>query len=397
MEAHVIDVLHDPQPAWRSYVPLLNVNKLNSFLRKHRHRQESLHPWSQSGIVWKGPSRAEQERFATADAIDDFLQNVGTELCDMVGRFRSVKTHFPMLFYIHRLPALERIMRENPALFFAMCAKADTISNQSEAIQFLSDLCRQKHRFMAKVLGFPSDNFLRRVRPEALNAQRIKKLRRIGHDSYARRVFSHLGEAGASVVDLLDSRLRVQFENKFFVEVAESQRDRHYPDIARRADQLSHLLDHCGVSFPHIQSLQHFQRVCASYFQYLDVAEADSLLSTKFPIPPIPEETSYIHAIKTPEQLLIESVKMHNCATSYYREIKDRACYFYQVEKKWGMCRATMQIVRDESDDVSVWRLGAVVGPRNTRIKKSSFNALCVWLASRQGIEDERRVMPRED
>ena len=53
-----------------------------------------------------------------------------------------------------------------------------------------------------------------------------------------------------------------------------------------------------------------------------------------------------------------------------------------------------MELLREEEEDRTIWRLGKVRNPQNHQARRSTVESLAVWLADQQHLPDAR-VLPR--
>lgn len=339
-------------------------------------------------------SRRKNEALETATALGAFRRACGLPLCKQVARFRSTRLQYLMLACLQRIPALEQHL-DNPGLFFHMCSSVADYPDVSEAAEQVRRYASLPRRAMVRELALPSAAFLHKIRPEAITRRRLAGLLAIPHRSRAFRTMSHLPELGASAVNILtNQRLFDQVESAFLVELAERKLDRFRPRIARNLSQLIHVSEQVGqkreARYPTIASLQNAYN---RWFGYIEPYETEFLLPLRFPEPPIESDDGFIEPIRSFCQLLLETVQMENCCASRAEHVLEGSLYYYRVLPRWGMTRATMELV-PSADDPHIWRLSEVKGPKNCSMPPNLIRCLAIWLAQKQRVEDERYVLP---
>ena len=116
------------------------------------------------------------------------------------------------------------------------------------------------------------------------------------------------------------------------------------------------------------------------------------LRTMMFPPAPIQGDTC-IHPITSGEELIHESAVQRNCSMSRFEGIVAGEKYFYRVDAKFGFERCTVELLREEEEDRTIWRLGDVRASANRAAKRSTLDSLAIWLADQQHLPDSR-VLP---
>jgi len=382
-------------PAWEPYCPRLRFDRLFRLVNAAADREFSLidgHCQEPDDSLQR-ISADEQRSLKTARAVNRFIRAAGEDFCRTAARFTAGNEQHLFVRYLQLVPGLMRL-RSNAPLLFALFTAAKTLGDDRDVVSFLQEADREPSRQIARRLGFPNARMLGRVSPDRLDASLLAKLRRLCTASASRRTLSHLERITPDVIRLMaDPDIAPQLDNRFLMEMGMPSRfDDKDPPSAEEVVTLLTFLNQYRDTPIRIRSVRHFWRLlnrCPA-MELLREGNLASLLSTRLPPPPIPEEQGYATALRTPRELIAESVQMQNCVAGLYGKVLQREAYYYRIERSWGFPRATMEIVRDDD----CWRIAQVVCPRNTPFPRPYLRNLAVWLADKQGIEDEVMCLP---
>lgn len=390
--------IDDHPPGWKEQLPRVHFKRLfrqiaaaKRLRPTDRSREEA---WFDPPT--ESPPRTDTEILQTAAALKKFFAHAGRELCREVSHL-PCELHFWSLYCLHRIgPSLEKLLRWNPSLFAAVLQQARIQQDRYQALEWIYATCKQPRAMVARSLGYPSSNFLRRISPQSLTSRRLGLLKRIcasGGKSSARRTLSHLPMAGASTIELLarDDLFPRHVSQSFLQDLATSGRDREFPHVADRVSAFFQFLRSCGVAhLPKLHSVERFDDLYEEFIQQMD-SYGDPKAS-RFPPPPF-EEPGYIEGIRDPLRLAGEAMEMHNCVSTFAGDIARGRCYVYRVLNRWGMTRATM-LVRRDPEAPSRWRLVEANARNNKSISKRCYQSLIQWLCEQQNLKEESHVVP---
>lgn len=399
IRASKFDLKSNQKPAWEECFPRLRLDPLFRLVD-----ELGLLEGDDSWTCPKGdiqPYWASPDTWATAEACLGFLRSAGLPLCRRIAALGQM--HFSVLFYATRLPLLQRLLETNRGLAFALTAVAVRLRDQPrQGLDLLGNLLRRREADIADELGFPPGSWrlLKRVSPGALTRGRLDRFRRCLWQAAKARIARHLPRFGPSVMEILahdlaaDSGL-VRIDPRFLYEVAEQEAAT--ARIARTASRLFALISARNRYFPdaplRITSTEQLERLYDRYFPYLDSRTLNMLRSMMFPPPPIQGDTC-IQPIKSGEELIRESTVQRNCSLTMFDDVMAGEKYFYRVEAKFGFQRCTVELLREDEEDQTIWRLGEARDSANRIAKRSTLDSLAVWLADQQHLPDGR-VLPK--
>lgn len=397
LTAEIYD-LRRSQPGWRCGSVRLDFNRLFHRIAAARRTRARQKPFCGERFFMQSaePSSSELEMLRTASALKRFISHVGLTTCREV-RCLPAGIHFWSVYCLHRLGVpLDDLLRWNPSLFVALCSHVRLHFTRDAALDELRALCQQPFRTIARTIGYPSANFLRRIAPGALTSGRLRMLRRVclsRGDSRARRVLSHLPLVGATIIELVCGAglYPEHISSSFLMDLAKSDSDPAQPRLAKRVAALFRFLRACGIGhLPRLWALDQFEDLYGEIMQHEGLGEDWELNAISFPPPPF-EEPGFIEGIRDSLHLAGEAIQMDNCVRMYAGAIAKGDYYAYRILGTWGMTRATM-VVRRDTERPSLWRLDEVNGKHGKAIPKACYASLLLWLCERQYLQDESLV-----
>ncbi|MEI8372165.1 MAG: hypothetical protein WCJ35_04925 [Planctomycetota bacterium] len=356
--------------------------------------------WTRStGCVqrhWASP-----DTWATAEACLEFLRSANLPLCRRIAALGEM--HFAVLFYATRLPLLGRLLETNRGLAFALVAAAVRLcSEPQQGLDLLRNLLRKREADIAEEVGFPPGSWrlLKRVSPGALTCSRLERFRQCVWQPAKARIMRHLPRFGPSVIEILAHRPAangglVRIENRFLCEVAEQESaTARTATIASRLFALISARNRYFLGTPLcIASMEQWKQLCDRYSPWFDMEILKMLRTMMFPPAPIQGDTC-IYPITSGEELIHESGVQRNCVMTRFEGIVAGEKYFYRVDAKVGFERCTVELLREEEEDRTIWRLGEVRNSANRVAKRSTLDSLAIWLADQQHLPDSR-VLPK--
>ena len=399
VRASKFDLKFRQGPMWQECFPRLRLDRLFRLIDELGLSDSWDSGTCSAGCVqrlWASP-----DTWVTAEACLEFLRSAGLPLCRKIAALGQM--HFMVLFYAARLPLLGRLLETNRGLAFALIVAAVRLRHEpQQGLDFLGNFLRKREANIAEGLGFPPGawRLLKRVSPGALTRSRLERFRRCLWQPAKARIARHLPRLGPSVMEILahrpaaDSGL-VRIDNHFLCEVAEQETAT--ARTARTASRLFAFIAARNRHFPDtpvcITSTEQLERLYDRYFLYLDSRTLNTLRTMLFPPPPVQGDTC-IHPIKHGEELIHESTVQRNCSMTMFEDVMAGEKYFYRVDEKFGFERCTVELLREEEEDRTIWRLGEARDPANRVAKRSTLDSLAVWLADQQHLPDSR-VLPK--
>ena len=394
-----IDLNSCQGPAWAESFPRFRLDRLFRLIEK-LGMESSGDSWTYStgglGRFWAPPDTQ-----ATAEACLEFLRSAGLTLCRRIAALGSL--HFTVLYYATRLPVLRRLLEANLGLAFALTIHAARHRHESQqGLDLMESLLRRREAEIATEIGFPPGSWkiLKRVSPGALTQNRLERFRRCLWQPAKARIARHLHRLGPSVMEILAHNIIADdcvslIDNRFLYEVAEQESAA--ARTARTAARLFAVFSARERYFPDtpicIKSTKHLERLYDRCFPYFDSRTLKTLRNVRFPPPPIQGDTC-IHPIKTGDELIRESTVQRNCSLTMFENVVAGEKYFYRVEAKFGFERCTVELLREDEEDRTIWRLGEARDSANRLARRTTLDSLAVWLADQQHLRDAR-VLPK--
>ena len=331
-----------------------------------------------------------------------FLLASNVELCRTIAKFGML--HFTMLYYATRLRVFRRLIDTNRGLAFALTVRVARLHRKpQQGLDLLKGLLNQRENEIAQKLGFPPGSWkiLKRLCPGGLTVNRLQGFRRSLWKPDKMRIARHLPRLGPDVMELLTydqmaaAGPLLTIGNRFFHELSgQESLDQRMPRIARDLLAIASAQGQCFPDVPlHVTSLEQVSRLRERYLPCFDPDVLGILQRVRFPPPPIQGDVC-IHPIERGAELLRESVIQRNCAVTMFDCVMSGEKYFYRVEAKFGFERCTVELLRENEEERSIWRLGEVRDPANHWAKRSTLESLAVWLADQQHLPDSR-VLPK--
>jgi len=273
----------------------------------------------------------------------------------------------------------------------AVCFAADGTAGGLDRDK-LGAAARTSHRDLATQLGLPSLRILRRLTGDVLSEVRLQRLKGLFADPGALRLLRHAPRICAAIIDALScADVRPHVANSFVSEISKSAPS----DVPRARDVLAlGRFLHEYLSDTAIQSLRHYDRLWEEHGEQIGGYASAIRRPSAFPPPPWADEPGFAVAIRTPRELVAESIAMRNCAgilPALSREIRCGQSYFFHVEGRWGLPEATMLCVKDGEH----WRIDDVRAHGNCMIDQRYVRSLALWVAEKQKLADADPCMPR--
>lgn len=287
------------------------------------------------------------------------------------------------------VPALTRFL-DTPGLLAVACLNARHCG-EGERVGVLTKAAQTSHRDLAVSHGIPSLAVLRRMTGRALSPSWLGRLKRLFRDGSDLRFLRHAHFVSPTLIVCLSRpELRRHYSNRFLAEIGQTPGVDRPPwrDVRCLGEFLSDLLPNTKV-----QSLGHYHGLWDHYHRSICRHGLAVRQENEFPEPPWEDEAGYAVALRTQVELIGESIAMQNCASTseeLLEEIERGTGYFFRVERNWGMPRATLYCVKKDG----IWRIDQVKQRRNRPVPRSIVRCLALWIAQKQGIEDEQKCMP---
>ncbi len=250
------------------------------------------------------------------------------------------------------VPRLTRLL-DTPGLLAAVCLAARQ-DEEPVRLKRLMDAANTPHNKLAADHGLSNLKILRRLTGDALTDGRIRRLQILFADRRALRFLWHARFVSSTLIDALATDDVRDHISSGFVSQLGNLRRRDLP-ISREVIELARFLREY-IPNTSIRSLKHYDRLWDEHRSAI-LGHGDALRKpAHFPEPPWTDEPGYAVAIRTPRDLVAESVAMRNCVgmlPRFVRAIRRGKGYFFHVEGNWGMPKATLYCVKHGSH----WRI----------------------------------------
>ena len=288
------------------------------------------------------------------------------------------------------VPRLTRLL-DTPGLLVAVCLEARRTRQQKRRLRWLREAARTAHRELVRKLQLPGLAVLRSLTGDALEPFAMRALSRLAGDRFAMRILRHARYVSSPLIISLDSQvIRRQIASGFCAEIGSTRRK--WRPRTKAIAELAGFLCEYRPSVK-LQSLDQFRRLRGGYRELIGSHRYGRRERPELPAPPWPGEPGYAIPLTSWEDLIAESVEMHNCVgedLAIWRNVQKGRSYIYRVEAAWGMPRATMYV--EKSKDY--WRIKEVSGHRNEVLTNRNLHCLSLWVAECQGRTDERSCLP---
>lgn len=288
-----------------------------------------------------------------------------------------------------RTPGLARLL-DTPGLLAAVCMEAITLSGDAQ-VERLHAAAAAPHRKLATDVGIPSLSVLRRMTGESMSSHRFAALRQLFAEKKELRFLRHARYISSVLIDTLSNEVvRAHASNGYVSELGQLKR-RDRPS-ARDARRLAAFLQEF-VPTVSVQSMRHFDRLWNDYYEQLMQYQVVSRRGDQLREPPWPDEAGYALALRTRTELIAESLAMRNCAgvvPYMMKAVKKGMGYFFRIEANWGLPRATLYCVKDGD----FWRVEDARCRFNQPVSTKFVRCMALWVAQKQGLENEQLCMP---
>ena len=307
--------------------------------------------------------------------------------------------HFHLLSFLARCgSAAQDLAATNPALAGMLASSwAFHRPRVSWPLRSVRALLKpgKKQRDALAWLGFPPDDSARRITAKvdsaAVTVGQMLYLRGALQDAVRRKRLGHLPRLNAGALCLATHPNLIESATpKLLQEVASLPEERVRPRAAYRLRDTLSMLQQLGREpreLPRIHSVRALNTLHDELVREFNLAELRSVLSLRFPPPPVPG-TPTIVPLETPEMLLAEGRDQAHCAGSYApRVAEQRGVYLYKVLEPE---RATLSIQRDANG----WAVAELLGRENRPVSATTRTAVEAWLAT-AGTSERRPWSPR--
>ena len=379
---------------WQRFRPVLDLwGKSASAVRSH-HRSPPDQTWltraeEARNLAAIAAMRAEEpsayEAFHKREArkrslIEEFTQSIPAEVRSLVSNFST--RHWHLLCMLARCDGSLEILRDNPALGFAMAscwAFADVRSGR--AMGWIRRRISKRWRDIAADLGFPNREsvvrILSKLPPEDCCVRRILSLRDMIADPALMKVLAHAKVLdGLTIATLRHPTLRAASSPRLCAQIASGQ-----PLPVERGRVARLFFDYVRMRREFGEDAQTPQRFHSveSLIKAHDALAARrcarwllSDMQYEFPEPPLPS-TEGIVPIRNVSELYAEAQEQQNCVASYAKYVADGEYYVYRM---LAPERATISLRREGRG----WTLGEVAAFRNASVSKSAYASVAAWL-----------------
>lgn len=376
------------QPQWCRIRPEINIGdgQVNDVRSRHRFNPNTFR--SAGGIQELGPMPEHEpepspellkieEMFARkTEQISAYFSNVPEGLRRMVARFPG--RHWHLLAMAARCPDSIQLLKENPALGFALASAWAFTPLQSRGVmRFIRLWSQRRRRVIAARLGFPDAqatvSILTRIEPEVCGLGWLLEMRRILADPAWNKTVRHLPRLNAGAMFFLckpafRNRVAPAFIHEMAEQTSMNELDLCLFDTMRMEKQLQ-MPRRTGLRSGAELRAYHDELV-----ERMNREQASGILEMEFPAPPI-QGTSTIVPLATPRELIDEAQAQHNCILSYARDVKSRSIYFYRMLVPE---RATLALVPSRG----AWKLKEIAGPCNQPVSNKAEEEVQRWLES---------------
>jgi hypothetical protein len=304
------------------------------------------------------------------------------------------RTHRLVCSILRDVPGLARLC-DTPALIVAVSFDVHRLSNPKKwrSLHRLAGLTEAK---IAAELGLPKIKVLRRLTADALNQSSLQLLKELQDNRVAMRIICHAPLISGSFLYALQHYVQTpepMFKKQFVSGLGEM------PDCYRPSKEdltLLHnfLLDFDGTQ--RIHSVEQYRRLRCELWGVLERFDSLKKFDPQLPPPPLSEKAGEVEAICDWRGLIKETLAMKNCSgidPSLLGCIVEGSGYFYRVLQSSSMPRATLYIVKEETD---IWRIGQARRKFNKPLNNKQLKRLSAWLADRQSLRDQSLCLPAE-
>ena len=329
------------------------------------------------GTVAPRPTRAQLRK----RAFDGFRFSLPKEVARRTEHFGS--RQWRMLLLLRARAQAAELAAQSPALAFCL-ANGDVFAAGRGALPIATAALwsRRKQREILGLLGFEdregAARIVARIRPEAVHARSMLRLRAVLADPAVARLLAHLPEIHAGVLGLVsDIELLPAVTPKLLAEVAARGDERYRATTARMLADVRAMARQIGSgdvppAFFSVGRLREVHRKLSEEFCRL---RPDDVRSIRFPQPPLPG-TPDILPLRTPTDLMDEGREQSNCVASYIPRVRDRETYVYRVLRPQ---RATLALVPSPDGG---WEIEQLLLGRNGRADRPTWARVEAWLAA---------------
>ncbi len=349
--------------------------------------RKSRDPFGHDGVVfhWTPETTEDRQLWCTAASIEAFLDAIGRDRVRNVAQFAAAShLHLFMLWLIDRVPEVERMLRENPALFFGLSVRANTLDT-CEAVELARWAVGQRHATICQRLGLCSHRILSRIFSPHLRPRNLFSFcKQVIQHKEIRRVASHLKLIPRQTMTIMAAGLPAfrAVRNRVFAELAESPNFDDYPRAGDDLLALRRITKAIGpppVKLPIVQSLKHLQELrrrlsLASYPRgRRRIAE---FLAAEFPETPF--ESRWLRRIRTIRELRRVGLLLGNCLAEGVLDsecLAGESAFFWCEPTLFDHYPVIVQVARNPATP-DEWRFVTAEGPRHQPVSEEHMDFL---------------------
>ena len=290
--------------------------------------------------------------------------------------------HLPLLRLLRALGERGDLFDTNPALGYclALAFRDRLAARQPEREQWLDQLIELKQSEIMARLGLPASKravkAMAKIRPPSMSRELAAGLKRLLGDDAALQVMGHLPALNLGVLTLLlDPQLRALATPVLFEAVLAEPQETYFPFTARRLADIQQMADALGVDISRRRFRERnridalFEDLARDYTRLED----GRLEGCRFPPPPV-SATDSIVPLRTPQALVEEGRKQHNCVAGYAERVAGGDTYIYRV---LAPQRATLSLVRWSGGG---WQIGELLRAGNSPVSAATRRSVREWL-----------------
>ncbi len=314
-----------------------------------------------------------------------FYETIPKEIIKIVSQYRNRQWCILSLLArcrnMHaRYNPAAQIAYNNPALLFALSNswifKTFPVSNPMRSVR---SLLNKPQKAILEWLDFPASESTRKLLSKvvcrSVDASCLLNLRNaIMSCPQKCKMLSHLPRLNKSVIKIVsDSNLFHYSKPTLLHEIAESRHEDIYPISANLLFEILTAVrnsDFNGYKLGPVRNRKHLHEL---YYSLESIISTSQHLKLKFPPPPIMENEAIV-PIRTPIDLLAESVKQKNCVNRFIPNVAlKQDTYFYRVLSPE---RCTLQIIKCGD----IWEIGDIRKIKNKIASERTWELVANWL-----------------
>lgn len=351
------------------------LGRLHRFLGEAAEYKRSRDPFGHDGLVcyWTPETTEDRRLWRIADSIAAFFEAIGSDRVRNVAQFADAPhLHLFMLWIIDRVPEIERVLRQNPALFFGLTVRAKALDSRN-AVKLARWAAGMRHSTICQRLGLCSHRILARIYPPHLETSRfLRFVRHIARHKEMRRVAEHLKLIPRQTIAIMAAGLPAfrACRNRVFAQLSEAPNFDDYPAAADDILAMRLIARELGVAIrlPVIQTLKHLEEIAERL--RLDTYPRGLRRIMEFlaaELPKAPFESRWLRPIRTIRELRLVGISLGNCLAegAYDSECLAGESVFYWVEPTLFEPYPVVVQVAPNPSVPEMWHLVTVEGPRH--------------------------------